>query len=98
MDIPKYDWDYWLSQPITVLVRGVDYDVPQASMVQQARNAAHKRQVRLSVADKDDRIVLTCNPRAGSVSTLGCQEELLPSETDQLARGECLEQTTSCGT
>jgi len=47
----KYPWEAWLSNPKTVLRRGVDYDLSQSMMHQSIRNAASLRGIRAHVTD-----------------------------------------------
>lgn len=48
----KYPWELWFSRPRVVIVRGIDYDCSQATMVQSIRNAASIRGVGVGVQDK----------------------------------------------
>ena len=52
----KYRWEEWLTQPYTVLVRGIDYDCSQSCMTQSIRNKASKIGVRVSITDNRDSI------------------------------------------
>lgn len=54
----KYDWEAWFGQPITVLSRGVDYQLSQSMMYQTIKNNAHQRGVRVRVRDHGTYMVI----------------------------------------
>lgn len=49
----KYPWEYWFSNPVTKIVRGVDYHCSQAMMWQMVRNniRTHRMTGRVRVTD-----------------------------------------------
>lgn len=47
----RYRWDEWLAMPSVTLRHGRDYACSQASITQQARNAAARRGIRISVVE-----------------------------------------------
>lgn len=54
----KYKWELWFVRDKTVLLRGVDYDCSQSSMVQSIRNAATRHGVRVHIEDEGDTITI----------------------------------------
>jgi hypothetical protein len=52
----QYNWDHWFLPPGFVIFRGKDYECSQSSMVQQIRNEATKRRIRITVDDHIDHI------------------------------------------
>ena len=58
----KYPWEVWFGQPRTVLVRGVDYMLPQAIMWQSVRNNARKFSVRVRITDAGDALIIDVLP------------------------------------
>lgn len=53
-----YDWDRWFSLSSITLRRGRDYNCSQSAMVQQIRNVASARGVRVEILDRADHIHL----------------------------------------
>ena len=53
----KYNWEKWFGRTgVTELVRGKDYFCTQSAMIQQIRNAAHRRRVKVRPIDCNDSI------------------------------------------
>lgn len=50
----KYPWEQWFGRRLTVLKRGVDYDISQGMMYQTIRNNASQRMVRVRVRETVD--------------------------------------------
>lgn len=48
-----YDWDRWLALPSFELRRGEHYSCSQSAICQQIRNAAAKRDLRVSIEDHE---------------------------------------------
>ncbi len=71
-----YPWERWLSQPVTKLVRGVDYTCSQSIMWQIIRNNAYRRGVRFKLTDTHDGMLIEVLPDereglAGDGDTVG---------------------------
>jgi hypothetical protein len=60
-----YHWESRFKEDSFVLVRGVDYDIGDASIVQQARNAASIRGVKVSIQECNKGIIVTVTSRKG---------------------------------
>lgn len=54
----KYQWELWFGQPVTQLVRGLDYKCSQAIMWQTVRNNARQRGVKARVTDTHGGILI----------------------------------------
>ena len=54
----KYNWELWFGQATTKLIRGVDYQIPQAIMWQTVRDNARRRGVSCRVTDTHDGILI----------------------------------------
>ncbi len=54
----KYRWEQWFAEPRTVLLRGVDYECSQSTMVAAIRNRASERGLRVRVVDNGDSIMV----------------------------------------
>ncbi len=54
----KYDWDRLFEQHQSLLERGEDYHCSQSNIIQQIRNEASKRGLRIRLTDLDDRVVI----------------------------------------
>ena len=54
----KYDWDRLFEQQQSLLERGEDYHCSQSNIIQQIRNEASKRGLRIRLTDLDDRVVI----------------------------------------
>lgn len=53
-----YDWDKWFARRQIVLWWGRDYHCSQSSMVQQIRNNAGERDVKVRIVDSGDYITI----------------------------------------
>ncbi len=58
MALRKYPWEEWLGKPLTVLCRGLDYTISQASMDKSVRNNASMRGLRVRIEDTGDKLVI----------------------------------------
>lgn len=54
----KYPWEQWFGRRLTVLKRGVDYDISQGMMYQTIRNNASQRMVRVRVRETVDGMII----------------------------------------
>lgn len=54
----KYDWDRLFEQDQVLLERGEDYNCSQSNIIQQIRNEASKRGLRIRLNDLDDRVII----------------------------------------
>lgn len=61
----KYPWVDWFRRVRVVLRRWEDYDVSQAGMKQQARNAASELGYHLTILDTGDGLVLIAVRKEG---------------------------------
>jgi len=57
----KYDWDKWLYQPCTVLIRGIHYHCSQSTMASVIRNSASQRRIAVKVVDTGIGITIEIN-------------------------------------
>jgi hypothetical protein len=53
-----YDWEGWLSKPRMILRRGVHYYCSQSTICTQARTAASKLGLRISIKDQGSYIII----------------------------------------
>ena len=60
-----YKWEEWFGRRRIVLVRGVNYDCSQSTMVQMIRNNATRLGIRVRVLDTRDAIVVEVVSRKG---------------------------------
>lgn len=58
MPTSKYDWDNWFDQDCFLLSRGGEYVCSQSSMVQNIRNAATKRGLKVQVEEDGNSILV----------------------------------------
>jgi hypothetical protein len=61
----KYPWEQWFGRPSTVLVRGIDYQCSQSTMVQTIRNNASARGLRVQPTDKGTEILIEVRGAVG---------------------------------
>ena len=54
----KYFWDRWFGGAPTTIVRGVDYQCSQSTMVATVRNSASMRHLRVKIVDAGGSIVI----------------------------------------
>ena len=54
MTLVRYPWDMWLKKKKFTLVKGKDYRGMPHSMAQQIRNAAHSRNLKVSISIWDN--------------------------------------------
>jgi len=60
MDNPvRHPWDKWFKSEGFTLLRGKQYQCMPHSMAQQIRNAAHRKQHRVSIKIAGDKLVVT---------------------------------------
>jgi hypothetical protein len=65
-----YDWQRWFAQDRIKLQRGVHYLVPEASFVQQVRNAAYRLGYKIDVQLGYDHCVVYVRSRPETVAPL----------------------------
>lgn len=54
----KYDWNKLFERDQSLLERGEDYHCSQSNIIQQIRNEASKRGLRIKLNDLDDKIIV----------------------------------------
>lgn len=54
----KYNWDELFKRESSLLERWVDYSCSQSNMIQQIRNEASKRGLRIRISDLGTQIIL----------------------------------------
>lgn len=54
----KYDWEELFKQEQSLLERGEDYHCSQSNIIQQIRNEASKRRLRVKIVDMDNKVVI----------------------------------------
>jgi hypothetical protein len=54
----KYDWDGLFNQEFALLEKDIDYHCSQSNIIQQIRNEASKRRLRVRITDSNNQVII----------------------------------------